>query len=318
MEEKQSPFPKGTLGYWQIRFEDYMTVVRQASPHTMRAYKRDLRAFREFLEGLGIQHPERVKRVHIRGYLSAQHERNNKPSTLMRKLSSVRSLYTFLMRNEVLEQNPLETITNPKLPQTLPRFLSLDEVGEVLEAPNTSRALGARDKAILELLYATGMRVSELVSLDLKDLEPWGFVKVLGKRRKERVIPVGVPALAALEKYFIFRSQLLTKAKNTPAAREALLLNYKGGRLTTRSVRRIVDKYVLEVATRCRISPHGLRHTFATHLLEAGADLRGIQELLGHENLSTTQRYTHVNIKGLMAVYAKAHPRAQSQRTDPK
>lgn len=313
MSESKRKNPPSTLGEWQERFQEYMRVVRQASKHTMRAYTRDLLGFREYLEEQGITLPEEVKRRHIRGYLATQHQAQNKASTLMRKLSSLRSFFRYLMRNEILEHNPLDSITNPKLPQTLPRFLSLGEVNELLEAPSDRTALGSRDRAILELLYATGIRVSELVSLDLRDLEPWGFVKVLGKRRKERIVPVGAPALAALERYYLFRSQLLAKAKDTPAAPQALLLNYKGGRLTTRSVRRIVDKYVLEVATRCRISPHDLRHTFATHLLESGADLRGIQELLGHENLSTTQRYTHVNVKGLMDVYARAHPRAKQK-----
>lgn len=318
-QEAQEPSPvevmeEGSLTYWQKRFEEYMRVVRQASAHTLRAYQRDLNEFREYVTGLFVHRPEEVTRTHIRGYLGSQHQKGNKASTLMRKLSSLRSFFKFLLRQEIVEKNPLESITNPKTAHILPRFLSVAEVNELLAAPDGRTPLGARDRAILEMLYATGLRVSELVSVDLKDLEPWGFAKVLGKRRKERIVPIGAPALRAIEAYMVQRQQLLQKATDTPAAREALFLNYKGGRLTTRSVRRIVDRYVLEVATRCRISPHDLRHTFATHLLEAGADLRGIQELLGHENLSTTQRYTHVNIKGLMAVYAKAHPRAGLQQ----
>lgn len=289
-----------------------MRVVRQASDHTLRAYSRDFLGFREHIEAQGITRPEQVTKHHVRSYLAEQHSLENQASTLMRKLCSLRSLFRFLIRQEILETSPLDTINNPKVARTLPRFLSLEEVEQLLAAPDQHDPLGARDRAILELLYATGIRVSELVSLDLKDLDPWGFAKIFGKRRKERIVPIGAPALTAIEHYLTRRSQLLHNAQDTPAAKEALFLNYKGGRLSDRSVRRIVDKYVLEVATRCRISPHGLRHTFATHLLEAGADLRGIQELLGHENLSTTQRYTHVNIKALMATYAKAHPRAKT------
>lgn len=299
---------------WVTSFLDYLEGVKQASPHTLRAYRRDLKIFLEHLAMIKIEDPEKIKRVHIRGFLAKLHKKEHKPSTLNRILSTLRSFFRFLLRQEVLLQNPMELMGSPKQPKNLPRFLSLDEVDRLLDAPQGNSALGSRDKAILELLYATGMRVSEMVSLDKSDLEPWGFVRVLGKRRKERIVPVGQAALNAIEGYFIFRSQLLAKAKKTPIAPEALFLNYRGGRLTSRSVRRIVDRYVLEVATRCRISPHGLRHSFATHLLEAGADLRGIQELLGHESLSTTQRYTHLNIKGLMDVYNLAHPRAQQEQ----
>jgi len=295
---------------WVQRYFDYMRVVRQASPHTLRAYSVDMGAFLDFLKDFEIVELKDITKFHLRGFLGTLHKQDNKASTLNRKLSCLRSFFRFLVKNELIPKNPMDAISQPKQPKNLPRFLSQDEVERLLAAPDKRTALGSRDRAILELFYATGIRVSELVSTDLKDLEMRGFIRVFGKGRKERMVPIGALALEAVDTYMFFRSQLLAKATKTPAAPEALFLNYKGGRLTARSVRRVVDKYVLEVATRCRISPHGLRHTFATHLLEAGADLRGIQELLGHSSLSTTQRYTHLNIKGLMSAYNLAHPRA--------
>tara|TARA_B100000609_G_C17223049_1_gene442213 strand:- start:26663 stop:27820 length:1158 start_codon:yes stop_codon:yes gene_type:complete len=314
-EKDAKPITEADFGetwlHWKARFLDYMGLVRQSSQHTLRAYERDIRAFLEYIVALEILDPTQVHRRHLRGFLAVLYEKDNKASTLNRKLSALRSFFRFLMRQEVLEQNPLDFINNPKQPRALPRFLTIEEIGRLLDAPDDRTALGARDCAILELFYATGMRVSELVSLDLDSLRPWGFAKIFGKRRKERIVPIGGPALEAIKHYMNLRGQLLAAADEGMAAHEALFLNYKGGRLTARSVRRVVDKYVLETAARCRISPHGLRHSFATHLLESGADLRGIQELLGHESLSTTQRYTHVNIKSLMAAYGAAHPRAQ-------
>lgn len=309
--------PDSEWGQWLKQFFDYIRVVRQYSKHTLRAYERDLGAFRLFLEEQQIWSPKQVKRPHIRGFLAVLYDKDNKASTVNRKLSAVRSFFRYLLRQEVITQNPLDLITNPKQASTLPRFLSVEEVQRLLEAPNGREPLGARDRAILELFYATGMRVSELVALNLNSFQHEGFVRVFGKRRKERILPVGGPATKALQQYLLLRAQLLNNARNTPIDREALFLNYRGGRLTSRSVRRVVDRYVLETAARCRISPHGLRHSFATHLLEAGADLRGIQELLGHESLSTTQRYTHLNIKGLIDVYKDAHPRAQRKEEPP-
>lgn len=302
---------------WMQQYLNYMRVVRQSSEHTMRAYERDLHAFRDYLrEEQEISDWTEVNRYHIRGYLAKLHQAENKATTIRRKCSSLRSFFRFMERREWLESNPFHFITLPKIARELPRFLTIDEVNELLQAPDARDPLGARDRAILEVMYATGMRVSELVSLDLRDLEPWGFAKVLGKRRKERVIPVGRSALQALEQYYLFRSQLLAAADRKPACPEAVFLNNKGGRLTERSVHRVVHRYVLETSTRLRISPHGLRHSFATHLLEAGADLRGIQELLGHASLSTTQRYTHVNVASLIAVHQKAHPRSRLPATE--
>ncbi len=292
------------------RYLAHMRVVRQASPHTLLAYQRDLETFKTYLEEeQQVEQWQDVNRHHIRGYLAALYHQQNKATTIRRKCSSLRGFYRFLESREQIDKNPFAHIILPKLAQELPRFLSVEEVQELLQAPDARTPLGARDKAILELLYATGIRVSELVSLNLESLEPWGFIKVLGKRRKERIIPVGGPALQAIERYYLLRHQLLAAAEEQPIDPKAVFLNYKGGRLTSRSVRRVVHRYVLETATRLHISPHGLRHSFATHLLEGGADLRGIQELLGHESLSTTQRYTHVNVANLIAIHAKAHPR---------
>lgn len=297
---------------WVQRFFDYMRVVRQASEHTLLAYRRDLIDFSDYLqEQQHIQQWGEVNRFHIRGYLGKLYEQNNKATSVRRKCSSLRSFYKFMESREYLTGNPFDNITLPKIARELPRFLSVEEVQSLLQAPDDRTPLGARDRALLEVLYATGLRVSELVSLNLGSLEPWGFVKVLGKRRKERIVPVGRHALQALEHYYLFRSQLLAAAQSTPIDSQAVFLNHRGGRLTTRSVRRVLHRYILETSTRLRISPHGLRHSFATHLLEAGADLRGIQELLGHESLSTTQRYTHLNVASLIAVHQHAHPRSQ-------
>ena len=292
------------------QFSEFLRGVRRLSEHTIRAYSRDLSEFAEFLEKNGLKEWREVNRFIFRAFLNTLYQKGNRPSTIRRKASSLRSFFRYLLSRGTIEKNPLEDISLPKLNHTLPAFLSIEEVFSLLEAPNPKTPLGARDKALLELLYATGIRVSELVSLDLANLEPWGFIRVFGKRRKERIIPVGKSALQALETYLLFRSALL-KPWSSHDSRKALFLNAKGSRLTDRSVRRIVDKYAKKSGIRLHISPHALRHSFATHLLEGGADLRGIQELLGHASLSTTQRYTHINISDLLRVHRKAHPRRE-------
>jgi integrase/recombinase XerC len=294
-------------------FLDYLRAVKRASPHTISAYQRDIIEFFSHLQAHPIKSFKDVNRFHIRGYLSELYQRKNKAITIRRKCSSLRSFFRFLQRNQEIETNPFHSITLPKIAKELPRFLSVDEVKQLIEAPDIGNPLGARDRAIMELLYATGIRVGELVALNFSHLEPWGFVNIIGKRDKERTVPIGKTALRTLEHYFLMRPQLIAAATNTPVDPKAVFLNYKGGRLSDRSVRRIIDRYVEETSTRLCISPHSLRHSFATHLLEAGADLRNIQELLGHENLSTTQRYTHLNIANLIAVHAKAHPRCNKK-----
>ncbi len=296
--------------YWGNRFLDYMRVVRQASTHTLRAYHHDLESFFLYLSSMKVEALERVNRIHVRGFLG-QYYKKNKASTLNRKLSTLRSFFRFLVRNELLPRSPLEDVSRPKQPKLLPQFLSQEEVLTLLATPDPKTPVGMRDLAILEFLYATGLRAGELVNLNLNDLEPRGFVKVLGKRDKERLVPIGRHALKALDRYLLIRPQFLARAKNTPNAPQAVFLNQRGGRLSSRSIRRILAHYTTQAFGRPTISPHGLRHSFATHLLESGADLREIQELLGHEQLSATQRYIHLNIKGLITTYTKAHPRAK-------
>ncbi len=229
---------------------------------------------------------------------------------MSRKLSAVRSFLRFLHRRGTIASNPGLAVKSPKLPKRLPKVVPLEEVLALLETPRADTALGARDRAILEVLYGGGVRCSELVGVDLRDLDRGGgVVRIRGKGRKERVVPLGRKAWEALAVWLDLRAQLLAARPGAGDA-AALFLNYRGGRLSTEWVGRMIDRYARLCALRRHVHPHALRHTFATHLLDAGADLRGIQELLGHASLSTTQRYTHVSVEHLMETYAKAHPRA--------
>jgi len=226
---------------------------------------------------------------------------------MARKLATLRSFVRYLCREEVLEGNPIAAVSTPKQEKRLPRFLYPKEIELLLEAPDISRPSGLRDKAILEVLYATGIRVSELVSLNLSNLDTQsGSIKVLGKGGKERIIPMGTKACTAMDKYLQVRRKALKKDNGTETA---VFLNKFGQRLTARSVRNIINKYVQQVALNQKVSPHTLRHTFATHLLNGGADLRSVQELLGHVKLSTTQVYTHVTKERIKTVHDKSHPR---------
>ena len=222
------------------------------------------------------------------------------------------------MRESIIKQNPAEIVATPRQEKPLPRFLSVDEIFALLEIPDQSTVLGRRDKAILEFLYASGVRVSELVGLNLSSLDlDLGITRVLGKGRKERIVLLGSKAIAALRSWLEIRESL-QEPEVAEDDQEAVFLNSRGKRLSARSVARVVDKYIVRCALLRKISPHSLRHTFATHLLDAGADLRGIQELLGHVSLSTTQKYTHLSLDHLMEVYDKAHPRATVQRGEVK
>ena len=310
--ERDAPLPP-IWDRWLGRFLDYLRGGRQASEHTIRAYERDLRDFFVYLDAFEVEDVKQVTRFHMRGFLSLLYEEALSATTMKRKLSCYKSFFRYLLRCEILETSPLDAIEHPRSPKLLPRFLDSSEMTGLMQTPDTSTPLGCRDRAILELLYATGMRVGELVGLNIDALRSDGMIRAFGKRRKERLIPVGRYAREALQAYQRIRPQLLAKGDPMEISPHALFLNYKGGRLTDRSVRRIVDQNVLAAATRCRISPHGLRHSFATHLLEAGADIREIQELLGHESLSTTQRYTHLNISAMMRIYQAAHPRAYKE-----
>lgn len=293
------------------RFVAYLRDQRHVSPETLRAYESDLAQFGSFLANEHIGGPppgaEGIDALAVRGFVAHLHRAGLRKSSIARKLSAVRSFLRHAVREGRIETNPGASVPTPRLPKLLPKNLTVDEVFALLDAIDDDDPVSRRDRAILELLYATGVRVGELAALDLDDVDvAGGLVRVLGKGRKERIVPFGGQAQKALRRWL--------EASATGRARAAdpgaLFLNQRGGRLTDRSVRRILDRRLLEAALTAKISPHALRHTFATHMLGAGADLRAIQELLGHASLSTTQRYTHVGIDALMQVYDRAHPRA--------
>lgn len=288
-----------------MMFEKYLKFEKVASSETIRSYSRDLNSFFDYLQREGGVKFKDVSSVMIRGYMGLLHKKYEK-SSIARQISAIRSFFRFLCREGILEANPADLVSTPKLPKKLPKVLSVDAVFHLIQAPNVKSDLGVRDRAILELLYASGLRVSELVGLNVESVDlREGVVKVRGKGKKERIVPVGREALKAISAYKGIRKPLNDKERG-------LYLNHRGERLTTRSIARILDKYILQSAIDQKVSPHTLRHSFATHLLGAGADLRGIQELLGHAQLSTTQRYTQVSVDKLMEVYDKAHPRAKS------
>lgn len=289
-------------------FLRFLEVSRAASPHTLRAYAQDLAALEAWLEPQGVA-LEAVTHLHLRGFLGVQSV-SLAPASRARRLAAIKAFYRFLTRRKVVAINPARRVKTPKLPQRLPRAVPVDEAFALMEAPGEEGPLGLRDRAMLEVLYGSGLRVSELVGLSLGvvDLRA-GLVRVLGKGNKERLCPLSAPAIEALTAWLARRGELLVK----PAKRQdptALFLNARGGRLTTRSVERHLDRYVRALALPRKLSPHALRHSFATHLLAGGADIRSIQELLGHASLSTTQRYTAVSFEQLQKVYDAAHPRA--------
>jgi integrase/recombinase XerC len=289
----------------------YMRFERNYSPHTLSNYRRDLT---EFLVSLGASptdvDPTEIDHITIRDFLASLHGKGNSPSSMARKLAAVRSFFRFLHREGHIERNPARLVRTPKLGERTPRFLSESQVETILGLPDTGRDLGARDAAMLELLYATGIRIGELVGLNLEDCAlEHRLLKVRGKGGKERLVPFGGTARQALEAYGPARSRLLRRSRTgrTPGA---LFLNARGGRITARSVQRLLQGYVRRTALALDVHPHVFRHSFATHLLNRGADLRAIQELLGHKSLSTTQKYTHLALDDLLLAYRKAHPRA--------
>lgn len=293
-------------------FLNYLTYERNVSINTITAYRDDLDSFTAFLCNdyftLAMEDVEltRVDHLTIRAYLGHLGRRKLSRSSMARHLSALRTFFKFLMREGVVEMNPARGVATPKREKHLPSVMQTSDIALLLEQPDLSLPLGVRDRAWLELLYASGLRISELVGIELDDIELRArLVKVRGKGSKERIVPFGSKAEEAIRTYLAVRSELVTDADE-----QALFVNYRGARITTRSVRRLFDGYLRKGAMRGGISPHTMRHSFATHLLNAGADLRGIQELLGHASLSTTQKYTHLNDWQLIAVYRKAHPRA--------
>jgi integrase/recombinase XerC len=296
------------------RFLSYLRDQRRASPETLRSYASDLRQFGEYLRedaAGGVRGgPAEIDKLAVRGFVARLGRRGLCKASIARKLSVVRSFLRHAVRIGSIEANPAASVPSPRVPKTLPRNLTVDEMFGLLDRIQDDDPAALRDRAILEMLYAAGLRVGELVSLDVEDVDLRGeLVRVIGKGGKERIVPFGKKAGTALRAWFGAAEPLRSKS----AEPEAVFLNLRCGRLTDRSVRRILNRRMREAAILARVSPHALRHSFATHLLGAGADLRAIQELLGHSSLSTTQRYTHVNTDALMRVYDKAHPRARRQ-----
>jgi tyrosine recombinase XerC len=293
-------------------FLDDLKHRRGVSAHTLRSYRSDLDQFIFFLgEQWGGSpesiHFERVDALTLRSFLAHLHRQGTARSSIARKLAALRSFFRYLLREGHINANPARGVATPRLDKKLPARLEESEVETILGAPDEATPLGRRDHAILELIYATGLRVGELVGLDQAavDIEEM-LVRVLGKGGKERIVPYGEPAAEALGRYRKDRLSLVARGPGT----DALFLNARGGRLTARSVHRMVRKVVNQAALHSGLSPHSLRHAFATHLLERGADLRSIQELLGHSSLSTTQKYTHLTTSKLLRVYQKSHPKA--------
>jgi integrase/recombinase XerC len=308
------------------QFLDYLKLERHFSDYTIKSYGADLFQFGQFLSGL-IGHPNlpnpepltpeqldqkqvAVEPMVVREFLAYLYGQNYTKSTTARKLATLRSFCKFLMRRGLISVNPLSTIRTPKQEKRLPRCLELDQIQKLLDTPGDADILAARDKAILEVLYSSGIRVSELVDLDTADIDlQEGVLRVRGKGRKDRLTPIGSQAIKALQRYFELRSA--EYGQQGPLTGR-VFLNKHGGSLSTRSVRRKLDKYLSMAGLDPGISPHTLRHSFATHLLNNGADLRSVQELLGHQSISTTQIYTHLTTGKMKEVYDQAHPRANS------
>lgn len=293
-------------------FVRFLEGERNASRETIRNYQSDLRQLSSFLHkkagrGSSSMRADHVTADDIRAYLHWLDRAGDKASSLARKLAAIRSFYRFLLRDDATRNNPAQDIRSPKLPKPLPRVLTKDDAGSLMEFPDDRSPLSLRDRALLETLYSTGARVSEAVGLNLGDLDQAdGVVRLRGKGRKERIVPIGEVAIAAIRRY----RDSLPGTADRGGLSAPLFVNHRGGRLTTRSVARIVARYSGRLSGGA-VSPHALRHSYATHLLDEGADLRSIQEMLGHASLRTTQKYTHVASDRLAAVYDRAHPRAR-------
>jgi integrase/recombinase XerC len=291
------------------RFLTYMRAGRNASPYTVKNYGHDIGQFLDYCRGQGVSSLEQVDRTLLRSYLAELDAAGYVKASIARRVAELRSFGDFLVREEVLERNVFRLVSAPRIPRRLPQYLTVAQVEALLAVPDTSTPLGLRDRAIIEVLHAAGLRVSELVGLDVADVDlVQAQVRVVGKGGKERIGLLGRPAVHAVRAYLRTGWPALLGRRPT----EALWLNHRGGRLTARGVALIVSKAGKQAGIRIPVSPHVLRHTFATHLLDGGADLRVVQELLGHANLATTQVYTHVSQSRAREVYLRAHPRAGS------
>jgi integrase/recombinase XerC len=291
-------------------FVEYLQVEKNASSHTVSNYVRDIDDFYYFLKQQAILDFAAVSYFHVRGYLTLLHEKEYGRRTIARKCSSLRSFYRFLAREKLVKSNPISLAATPKLEKRLPQYFYPQDLEQLFLVPDVTQPLGQRNLALIETLYASGMRVSEVVGLDLEHIDlDIGIALAFGKGARERYVPLGQFSLEALEQYISGGRQSLVQ-KNNQKDERALFLNHRGGRLTDRSVRRVLDQLIQQTSITQKITPHKLRHSFATHLLEGGADLRSVQELLGHINISSTQIYTHISNERLREVYRKTHPRS--------
>jgi len=291
------------------RFLTYLQASRNASPHTIKNYGNDIGQFLDYCRAQGVNSLQEADRSLLRRYLAELDAAGYVKASIARRVAELRSFGDFLVREEVLERNPFRTVSAPRIPKRLPQYLTVTELEALLAAPDTSTPLGLRDRAIIEVLYAAGLRVSELANLDVMDVDlAQAQVRVVGKGSKERIGLLGRPAVRAVQAYLkMGRPELMGKRST-----DALWLNHRGGRLTVRGIALVVGKVSKQAGIRKTVSPHVLRHTFATHLLDGGADLRVVQELLGHADLTTTQIYTHVSQSRAREVYLRAHPRARN------
>ncbi len=288
-------------------FIDHLRLARRASEHTLRAYSADINALLTFAQDADTS----LDQVLIRRYLVHLQQNGQAKSSIARHMAAIRAFFKYLVKREIIQLDPTEGLRPPKQARKLPKVVSEDMMGHLMDAPDARTPLGLRDRAILETLYATGLRVSELLSLSVRDIDPRSDeISVIGKRNKQRLVLIGSRASEALNRYInIARPQLALVNPNPP---DSLFLGYRGTRMVASSVQRIVNKHVEQVSSTLKISPHTLRHSFATHLMNHGADLRSVQELLGHESVVTTQIYTHVSRERLKEVYDRAHPRASA------
>lgn len=289
------------FSYYIDKFLNYLTIEKNYSSHTITNYHIDLKEFEGFLANCGPKDIKEIDYFILRKFLSLLSERNLNKRTVSRKISTLKSFFKFMVREAEIKNNPANSLIYPRLDKNLPVFLTEEQVVKILNLPKDDSLLNLRDKSILEVLYSTGARVSELANLKITDVDLISaIIKVMGKGRKERLLPLGEPAVLSLKKYLDKRID-----KNP-----SLFLNKNNGSLTDRGIRLVVDKYMRQAAMNLKVSPHTFRHSFATHLLNRGADLRSVQELLGHSSIATTQVYTHLTIDTLKKVYDKAHPRA--------